>query len=298
MPSNRQQSNKIMKVDELTLGLVLKNNKGCKFEIIRKIDKFRFLVHFFDPECWIVGSYTSIFNQTIVNRNESMVCGIGYISTSEDAPLDFSNRNVSNALRIWERMIKRCYSGEDRYKYWRGVEVCNEWHDFSNFLSWHLKQFHNNSSWCLDKDLLARGKKVYSPNTCVYLPKIINTLLTKSYIWESCRYDDNSAKIVYQLHEQTEIAKSKLSPIAYKMLSRIIKGYMKEFKNSKGQDLIDYVNLLNKNKTTINLSNISLICLIDYKNNLIRFNNFQQLQDFIDKTKKELKEKQLSGRRA
>ena len=32
----------------------------------------------------------------------------------------------------------------------------------------------------LDKDLLSKGNKVYSESTCVFIPKDINLLLTKS----------------------------------------------------------------------------------------------------------------------
>ena len=32
---------------------------------------------------------------------------------------------------------------------------------------------------CLDKDILLKGNKIYSPNTCVYVPQTINSLFTK-----------------------------------------------------------------------------------------------------------------------
>ena len=32
---------------------------------------------------------------------------------------------------------------------------------------------------CLDKDILIKGNKIYSPNTCIFVPKRINTLFIK-----------------------------------------------------------------------------------------------------------------------
>ena len=38
--------------------------------------------------------------------------------------------------------------------------------------------------WCLDKDILVKGNKVYSPETCCFVPNEINILFTKG---NSCR---------------------------------------------------------------------------------------------------------------
>ena len=53
---------------------------------------------------------------------------------------------------------------------------------FSNFKKWY-DQF-NYENYHLDKDILVKGNKHYSPDTCCLVPQEINTLLTKR---QGCR---------------------------------------------------------------------------------------------------------------
>ena len=47
------------------------------------------------------------------------------------------------------------------------------------FKEWYFKQIgHDQESWELDKDILVKGNKVYSEDTCCFVPKDLNNLLT------------------------------------------------------------------------------------------------------------------------
>ena len=51
-------------------------------------------------------------------------------------------------------------------------------HKYSHFKEWCNKQVgFDQDGWQLDKDILVKGNKVYSPNTCVFVPKEINCLI-------------------------------------------------------------------------------------------------------------------------
>ena len=80
--------------------------------------------------------------------------------------------------RAWESMIKRCYS--EKYHQtkptYSGCSVCDEWLTFSNFKSWMEKQDWKDQE--LDKDLLVEGNKTYSPATCLFVDRKINTFVT------------------------------------------------------------------------------------------------------------------------
>ncbi len=77
----------------------------------------------------------------------------------------------------WECMLQRCYDPlyhKIRPTY-KNVSVCEEWLSYSIFKSWfdinYKEGFH------LDKDLTLLGNRVYSPETCCYIPHKVNCLL-------------------------------------------------------------------------------------------------------------------------
>lgn len=57
------------------------------------------------------------------------------------------------------------------------------WIDFQNFFAnRHPEWFEENyiEGWQLDKDILVKGNKIYSPETCCFVPSCINNLFIKS----------------------------------------------------------------------------------------------------------------------
>lgn len=84
------------------------------------------------------------------------------------------------AYSTWDNMIKRGYSQEfkGRRPTYQNVAVCDEWLVFSNFRQWWVE--NNVRNWQLEKDILVKGNLIYSPDTCVYVPNYLNTLLADS----------------------------------------------------------------------------------------------------------------------
>lgn len=77
---------------------------------------------------------------------------------------------------IWYEMIRRCYCINYKTKKptYNGCSVCNEWYILSNFKKWFDKNYIEN--YHLDKDIIIDGNKVYSPDTCCFIPQYINSL--------------------------------------------------------------------------------------------------------------------------
>lgn len=81
----------------------------------------------------------------------------------------------------WSSMINRCYLNNisDYTKViYKDIAVCEEWMNFQNFAKWHEDNYYEIDGHImnLDKDILVKGNKVYSPDTCRYVPHRINTL--------------------------------------------------------------------------------------------------------------------------
>ena len=72
------------------------------------------------------------------------------------------------------------------YKLWSSLKnyakLCEEWKEYSNFEKWYDENYYqiDNDLMCLDKDILHKGNKIYNPNDCVFVNRIINNLFTKS----------------------------------------------------------------------------------------------------------------------
>ena len=104
------------------------------------------------------------------------VLGIGFLGEGVHPASD--ENGSTPAYRVWISMLARCYHEKQQIKQpsYIGVIVCEEWHNFQNFAEW----YENNrvEGWVLDKDLLSGEDKIYSPNTCCFVPVEINSFLT------------------------------------------------------------------------------------------------------------------------
>ncbi len=88
----------------------------------------------------------------------------------------------SYSFQLWKNMLKRCYS-EVSFKKSPSYEQCltsETFNDYQQFKTWCNSQLgFGNTGWELDKDILVKGNKIYSEDTCCFVPKEINLLLVK-----------------------------------------------------------------------------------------------------------------------
>ena len=95
---------------------------------------------------------------------------------------DIENACGDTCYNVWVSMIGRCYTTNTRPrdKSYIGCEVCQDWLTYSNFYNWFYDP-HNGyiKGYNLDKDIISKGNKIYSPSTCCFIPQELNKVFTK-----------------------------------------------------------------------------------------------------------------------
>lgn len=126
-------------------------------------------------------TYSNFKNGEIKCPYERRVHGEGYLGVGEHKAV--SNGKKTKVYKAWNSMIERCYDKRVHAKNptYTDCEVCEEWKNFQNFAEWFEQNYYEieEEKTCLDKDILIKGNKIYSPDTCVFVPQSINTLFVK-----------------------------------------------------------------------------------------------------------------------
>lgn len=126
-----------------------------------------------------------------LSKSKKLVYGIG-INDADYAVHKFENLGrvdgKKKVKRIWScpfymrwvNVLERCNPTvqQTKKKTYAGVTICEEWKYFSKFKAWMEQQ--NWQGMDLDKDIVVFGNKIYSPETCRFVPHYLNKLLTLS----------------------------------------------------------------------------------------------------------------------
>lgn len=84
----------------------------------------------------------------------------------------------TKSYQTWQGMLERCYDPKLHAKYPTYIDcsVCPEWLDFQVFARWFEDNHPNDGKkYQIDKDLKILNNKIYSPITCLFAPKLVNT---------------------------------------------------------------------------------------------------------------------------
>jgi hypothetical protein len=157
------------------------NNYGSKMTII-KYNSNRDITVKFDNGYIKKSNYTAFKNGQVKSPYCKSVCEVGY--TGEGKYKVSKNGSHTEHYKYWVRMLNRCYDKKTQEKHmtYIGCTVCDEWHNFQNFKKWYDENIYmvEGQRMELDKDILVKGNKLYSPDNCIFVPQRINSLFVKN----------------------------------------------------------------------------------------------------------------------
>ena len=126
-------------------------------------------------------SYQHFEKGKVKNPYDREVYGVGYLGVGKYKSIE--NGKHTRVYEIWRGMLKRCYDPYYINKSLTYIDcyVCDEWLCFQSFAKWYYKNYYEvkDQRMELDKDILCKGNKIYSPETCVFVPQRINVLFIK-----------------------------------------------------------------------------------------------------------------------
>lgn len=119
--------------------------------------------------------YTAFKSGYIKDYLSPNVYGVGYMGIGEFTAR--INDIITPEYDRWTRMLLRCYGEYEGLSLaYQDCTVDKTWLNFQCFAQWYQDNYYEipNHKMCLDKDIICKKNKIYSPDTCCFVPEIIN----------------------------------------------------------------------------------------------------------------------------
>lgn len=160
--------------NDMQAGTIHKSNSCGEFEIIEYVNSNKVKVRFIKTGYTLLTVAQSIRKGLVKDALQPSVYGVGFIG--DGIHRSSVGRKHTKEYNIWKSILQRCYDtkSQEKNRTYIGCSVSPVWHNFQNFAEW----FNNNyiEGYHIDKDLKIKGNKVYSPETCLFVPRSLNNL--------------------------------------------------------------------------------------------------------------------------
>ena len=163
------------------VGEMFLSSEGDAFRVVGYVGNRYYRIVFDHDEHFQIAKQNHIKNGNIKNKHHRNIFNIGYCGIG-DYKTKTNGKHTKEYL-AWRNMLKRCYDDHPnaRDMSYKDCEVCERWHNFQNFAKWYEENYYEveGETMSIDKDILVKGNKVYSPETCCIVPLKINTFFSK-----------------------------------------------------------------------------------------------------------------------
>lgn len=161
--------------DKVLVGQVRNTNEGGSFTVIEFHSATNVIIRHNDEHGHIAKvSSCQVRNGNIRNPFYPTLHGVAYMGVGKHKA-KINGKNVQH-YSIWTGAVCRCYCPVRLAKRpsYNGCTLSKEFLCYQNFAEWYTTHESYGLGYELDKDLLVKGNKVYSAETCTMLPKELN----------------------------------------------------------------------------------------------------------------------------
>jgi len=163
------------------IGAVNKNTFGTDMKIIEELDGGKCVVEFQDDFKFHKEiCNTNFISGNVKNPYDKTLYNIGYLGVGKYNTFGKNKSRKTTAYIFWFNLMERCYSEKRRDKHmtYTDAYLSDEWHNFQNIAAWVDENYYEvkGERMHLDKDILVKGNRVYSPDTCLIVPQRINMM--------------------------------------------------------------------------------------------------------------------------
>ena len=180
LSENRKRRQSFAKIANDRLGETVMQNCGELAFIVEYVSVHDITVQFKATGELVKTRYKDFVRGSVKSHFTPTVYGVGITGLE---PTRNEDGEVLDSYKCWNHMLRRCYSAkcQEKHPTYIDCRVCDKWLYYSNFKKWYDENYYeiNNKTSQLDKDVLIKGNKVYSPETCIFVPQFINTLFIK-----------------------------------------------------------------------------------------------------------------------
>jgi hypothetical protein len=170
-------------------GAVFRSKTSGDFEVVSIVGK-EILVKFSNTGYEKVTTLTAIIGGRLRDASlPRLICGVGIndadyvvkVSKKYKLPCGKTKSELvwqCPVYRAWKSMIERVHDKKylSKRPTYLKVKITPEWYRFSNFRKWVMSLPYNTKGLSLDKDILSgEGQKIYSPDTCAFVSKVVNS---------------------------------------------------------------------------------------------------------------------------
>lgn len=163
----------------IKVGDVFQTNNCGRVVVMEYHDKSHVIVKFENTGYVKRTHAKSLKDGQVKNPYHPSVYGVGYLGEGVKTRIDGV---VSRFYVLWKGMLARCYSQifQNTKPSYIGCTVCDRWHNYQNFYQ-DIQSLPCYEIWLdpvnnyqLDKDIKFPGNKIYSPESCMFVPESVN----------------------------------------------------------------------------------------------------------------------------